>query len=155
VQFLCDMDIHIELTNGMRRQIYELCTSEKFDTTYFSGDKALSFFNLVLDVLHTVHAANPCWWLGLCLQLHIVGSWFSLHFSNFSFDLSCILSQAKVELTNGIDTTSVCCILNHVAFWWDIHNLVFLDWVSKFSFQSHWSYCSFINSIYQPQLYIV
>jgi len=46
--------------NGMGRQINELYTSEKFDTNDFSGDTALSFFNLVPDLLHTVHAANTC-----------------------------------------------------------------------------------------------
>jgi len=54
------MHTHIELMNGMGRQINELCTLEKFDTNYFSGDTVLSFFNLVPDLLHTVHAANPC-----------------------------------------------------------------------------------------------
>jgi hypothetical protein len=54
------MHTYIELMNGLGEQINELCTSEKFDTDYFSGDRALSFCNLVPDFLHTVHAANPC-----------------------------------------------------------------------------------------------
>ena len=34
------MHTYIELMNGLGEQINELCTSEKFDTDYFSGDKS-------------------------------------------------------------------------------------------------------------------